>query len=1128
MGCRQKLLLSFMIWGFVLLYGTAAAAALTPPEIAKIAEDSTVLLDIRDADGKRWRGSGFFVGPNQIATNYHVIENMSIGYAKLVEKEKWYGIKVLTVDKDHDLAVVKVTGIDVPALPLGDSDAVRKGDKVYVMGNPQGLEGTLTEGLISAIRPEGIPLVRGKILQMDASISKGSSGGPVLNSSGEVIGIAVAGEGFVKRDGHVPQNLNFAVAVNYLKPLANIPITPKQVKPKPAKPKVDSSPVEPQPVKPQTDLPSVKPKQVTPKVDSPPAESKPTKPQADPPPAEPKPSLTSREIAEIALGSTVHLATINTKGGSTGSGFFVGPNQIATNYHVIEAILNEGALGSVKLVGKDEIYAIEDIVSFDKEKDLAIIKVREVKGTGIDVPALRLGDSDAVQIGDKVYVAGNPEGLEGTFSDGIISAIRGNSTDKIFQMTAPISPGSSGGPVLNNSGKVIGISVGGMEHGQNLNFAIPVNYLKLLVNIPITPTPAKPKPVNPPPVESKPIKPQPPVEPKQVKPPVDPLEPEPPKSQPRPDTLEKGIKLYEQARYNEAIRALNSAVRELEDPEQRARAYLYLGASKRGYGEGNDKVKEQFQESIRHNPNQKLPPRVGKDHPIFAELLEEVRKELTGELTVISLLPQTEIWIFGTGTDRKMLGTGIVSSRLLRGNYIVEGIYAGESQRKTITIEPGRHEVLDLGIPPTVEHDSPSRISVGERIPLTLNLISSKAPRQVKIYYQIYDKDGNELAPNSQKMRLWNQQSESSTWTYDAGLPSQKHVGSIEYYIEIEYDNHLVFRQPRTQSRYYQIFIVDDKPPTISLLYPPEGAKFGTNQQITIRAEVTDNIAVKDVHIHASSFNSQETQKLAAEGPSDIYTIDITASNIVALWYYLTATDEEGNEGRSESRHLEIKIATNDAENENEPESEPPKIKTPTDSEGNESKLKPEKEPLEEEPLENPPPLPPPAAAIYQGIWVSFAADDAFISGSDGSYMFRLAYLREGKNQSTLGAQLDFSYPDRTNVNAMFQWGPALAKSNLTFTLLAGIAEYEDSPRSTHMTPILGAGLKFYPRDKIVIDATSSIKSRSDYDTTGLYHYEIGARFYITRELNLRIGYGKLYLGNRNFTTIQVGLGYTF
>ena len=1116
---QQKLLLSFIIWALVLFDGITVASALAPQEIADIALGSTVLLDFIDAKGNRWTGSGFVVHDGQIATNYHVIDNMWIGVAKLVKKEKVYAVEtVLAVDKERDLAIIKVAGIDAPVLPLGDSDAVQIGDKVYVAGNPRGLEGTFTGGMISAIRPEGIRLVRGKTLQMDASISPGSSGGPVLNDKGEVIGISVG-----YRIGG--QNLNFAIPVNYLKLLANIPTTPAPVKPKQVKPKVDPPKQEPsKPTKPQADPP--------------PIESQPAKPQVDSPPVEPKPALTSREIAEIALGSTVHLATINTKGGSTGSGFFVGSNQIATNYHVIEAILNEGALGGAKLVGKDEVYAIEDIVSFDKEKDLAIIKVREVKGTGIDVPALRLGDSDAVQIGDKVYVAGNPEGLEGTFSDGIISAIRGNSTDKIFQMTAPISPGSSGGPVLNNSGKVIGISVGGMKHGQNLNFAIPVNYLKQLANIPITPPPAEPKQVkpqaDPPPAEPKQVKPKvdpPPVEPEPTKPQVDIAKPEPPKPPPRHDTLEKGIKLYEQARYNEAIEALSSAMRELDDPEQRARAYLYLGASKRGSGEGNDKVKEQFQESIRHNPNQKLPPRVGKDHPIFAELLEEVRKELTGELTVISLLPQTEIWIFGTGTDRKMLGTGIVSSRLLRGNYVVEGIYAGKSQRKTITIEPDRHEVLDLGIPPIVKHDSPSRISVGEIIPLTLNLISSKGPQQVKIYYKIYDRDRNELEQNNQEMRLWDQQSESSTWTYDAGLPSQKYVSSIEYYIEIEYDNHVVFRQPRTQNRYYQISIVDDKPPTISLLDPPEGAKFGANQQITIRAEVTDNIAVKDVHIHASSFNSQESQKLAAEGPSDIYTIDITASNIVVLWYYLTATDEEGNENRSESRHLEIKIATDNAENENEPESEPPKIKTPTDSEGNESKLKPENEPPEEELPDDPPPPPP---TIYQGVWVSVSADDASTFDWDGSYMFRLAYLSEGKNQSTLGAQLNFSYPDRTNASAMFQWGPALGKSDIAFMLLGGIAEYEDFPatktsvRSTHMTPILGAGLKFYPREKIAIDATSSIKSRSDYDTTGLYHYEIGARFYITRELNLRIGYGKLYLGNRDFTTIEVGLGYTF
>ena len=99
---------------------------------------------------------------------------------------------------------------------------------------------------------------------------------------------------------------------------------------------------------------------------------------------------------------------------------------------------------------------------------------------------------------------GNPRGLEVLFSDGIISAIRGDSTDKFFQMTAPISQGSSGGPVFNEKGEVIGVSFVNLRDGQNLNFAIPVNYLKALANIPITPTPVQPQPakpkVDPPPV----------------------------------------------------------------------------------------------------------------------------------------------------------------------------------------------------------------------------------------------------------------------------------------------------------------------------------------------------------------------------------------------------------------------------------------------------------------------------------------------------------------------------------------------------------------------------------------------------------------------------------------------------
>ena len=92
-----------------------------------------------------------------------------------------------------------------------------------------------------------------------------------------------------------------------------------------------------------------------------------------------------------------------------------------------------------------------------------------------------LGSSDAVQVGEAVYAVGNPQGLEGTFSQGILSSIREVGTDKLLQITAPISPGSSGGPVLNSKGEVIGVSVATFKGGQNLNFAIPSGYLKALL-----------------------------------------------------------------------------------------------------------------------------------------------------------------------------------------------------------------------------------------------------------------------------------------------------------------------------------------------------------------------------------------------------------------------------------------------------------------------------------------------------------------------------------------------------------------------------------------------------------------------------------------------------------------------
>ena len=179
------------------------------------------------------------------------------------------------------------------------------------------------------------------------------------------------------------------------------------------------------------------------------------------------------EIAEKALAATVYLEMQDSNGKTLGfgSGFFVKPNLIATNYHVIAG----AASGTAKLVGKHTTYKIKGWTATDEDNDLALLKV-----TAYGIKPLPLGNSNVVKIGNTVYVAGNPKGLEGTFSDGIISSRRDKYIKERFQMTAPISPGSSGGPVLNSKGEVIGVSVAAHRDldAQNLNFAIPSNYLK--------------------------------------------------------------------------------------------------------------------------------------------------------------------------------------------------------------------------------------------------------------------------------------------------------------------------------------------------------------------------------------------------------------------------------------------------------------------------------------------------------------------------------------------------------------------------------------------------------------------------------------------------------------------------
>jgi S1-C subfamily serine protease len=137
------------------------------------------------------QGSGFIIDKEgHILTNYHVIANAREVEVTLYNKKK-YKATVIGRDRSHDLAVIQIHSPGLVPATLGDSKPLVVGQKVYAIGNPFGLNGTMTRGIISSLRPiqtpEGAEI--DEAIQTDAAINPGNSGGPLLNSHGEVIGI---------------------------------------------------------------------------------------------------------------------------------------------------------------------------------------------------------------------------------------------------------------------------------------------------------------------------------------------------------------------------------------------------------------------------------------------------------------------------------------------------------------------------------------------------------------------------------------------------------------------------------------------------------------------------------------------------------------------------------------------------------------------------------------------------------------------------------------------------------------------------------------------------------------------------------------------------------------------------
>ena len=175
-------------------------------------------------------GSGFvFDKEGHIVTNFHVVEGATEVEVDFSSGFKTYGT-VIGTDLDSDLAVVKVdiSASQLNPLPMGNSDMLRVGDTVVAIGNPFGLSGTMTTGIVSALSrtldsmndaPGGGFFTAGDIIQTDAAINPGNSGGPLFNLSGEVVGInrAIRTTNFSDDGDPVNSGIGFAISINIVK-----------------------------------------------------------------------------------------------------------------------------------------------------------------------------------------------------------------------------------------------------------------------------------------------------------------------------------------------------------------------------------------------------------------------------------------------------------------------------------------------------------------------------------------------------------------------------------------------------------------------------------------------------------------------------------------------------------------------------------------------------------------------------------------------------------------------------------------------------------------------------------------------------------------------------------------------
>ena len=187
------------------------------PSVVNITSTTLVFNFFYGTVPQQGQGSGFILDKaGHVLTNFHVVEGANRGIKVQLSNKRSYDAKVVGTDRVHDLALLQIDAPNLEPVTLSDSSGLAVGQKVYAIGNPFGLNGTMTRGIISSIRsirgPDGAPIE--DAIQTDAAINPGNSGGPLLNSRGEVIGIntLIASNGADQSSG-----IGFAIPINTAK-----------------------------------------------------------------------------------------------------------------------------------------------------------------------------------------------------------------------------------------------------------------------------------------------------------------------------------------------------------------------------------------------------------------------------------------------------------------------------------------------------------------------------------------------------------------------------------------------------------------------------------------------------------------------------------------------------------------------------------------------------------------------------------------------------------------------------------------------------------------------------------------------------------------------------------------------